>query len=737
MGGRGDDDDRNIVIFPSSEEVPPALSQTLAKDESVILLVYGDLDGDRPGRKGVALTDKRLLIFNERLEDCFDLANVNNASLRTYINTCVLVLDTAEGPKTPVAFTRARLEDFEKLVTTINNIVVGKVPLDVLRRYLSEEKQYLERRQIESRRLIIRLLGLLKPALPLIAVGIVIAVASRLIGLAPPYLMKILIDDVLSPNGHVDLLPLILVGLLAVNIATTILNTADNYLTTKLNIRVANLLRSVIFQKFQELSLKTYDKFSSGSLFSRIIDDAGRVQMFLTGPFKMMFINSAMIIFIGVALVWLNPSLTLIALLPIPVTVIGSEIYRRLASKYYHRVWRKWSRIISIVSEHINSILLVKSFGREPILRERFEGYLSEFEEANLSAFKFEQKIWPAVGLSFTISNILVWWIGGHQVISGAMSLGSLMAFTSYMWSFYSPIFGLIDNVRNLQMATVAGSRIFEILDIEPDVKEAPDAIPLEIRGDISYNNVWFTYDGIHYALKGVNLKIRRGERVGLVGPSGSGKTTLAKLLLRLYEPQLGTISLDGVDIRKISLESIKRQIAIVLQNPTLFDASIAENIAAGKDKAGPDEIIAAAKSAKAHDFIMRLPEAYDTEVGLYGSRLSGGEKSRIALAAALLKDPAILILDEPTAMLDALTEDEITEELERLTAGRTTIIIAHRLSTLRFVDKIIALDNGKLVEEGTHEELIKRDGLYKKLWDAQLKGLTRTVGVGVDAYAR
>ncbi|MEM2218025.1 MAG: ABC transporter ATP-binding protein, partial [Thermofilaceae archaeon] len=287
-------------------------------------------------------------------------------------------------------------------------------------------------------------------------------------------------------------------------------------------------------------------------------------------------------------------------------------------------------------------------------------------------------------------------------------------------------VFGLIDNIKNLQILSMSASRIFDILDLEPDIIVAPEAKDVEIRGDVAFNNVWFTYDGIHYALRGVDVKIKPGERVGLVGPSGSGKTTLAKLLLRLYEPQLGSITYDGVDAKEVTLDSLKRQVAVVLQNPVLLDTTITENISLGKNRVEPEEIIYAAKLARAHDFIMRFPEAYDFEVGMQGSRLSGGERARVALAAALLKNPKVLILDEPTAALDALTEDEVTEELERLTRGKTTIIIAHRLSTLRFVDRIIVMDKGIIVEEGSHEELLRHDGLYKKLWEAQLKGLTR-----------
>ncbi|RLE98775.1 MAG: ABC transporter ATP-binding protein [Thermoprotei archaeon] len=737
MGMGGDEDDDGIKLYPSSGELPPPLRELLEEGEEVVAVARSDLVGDEYGEKHVVLTNKRLLVLNERLEYEVPLSKITMASLRSYINTCVMALDTDEGPKSVVVFTKARLKAFENLVSLINNLVVGKIPYSLLKRQLLKRvKAEAERKS--SKAVLLRLLGLLKPIAPLLAATIVVAVAMRLVNLIPPYLMKILVDEVLTTRAHVEKLAQIALSLLAVNLVNTALGTLNGYLSTKLNVAVANRLRYKVFSKLQELSLSHYDRFTSGSLFSRVIDDVNRIQWFMTGSFNMIFINAAMIAFIGATLVTLNPWLTAIALLPIPIAILGSAIYRRLAARYYHRLWRRWSRIVSIVSDAINAAILVKSFGKEPTFREKFSESLEEYERAQMDVFKFEQEIWPAVGLAFTASNILVWWMGGLQVLSGAMSLGSLMAFTSYMWMFYTPVFSLLENVKSLQRAAVAANRIFEVLDLEPEVEERPHARDLELGGEVECENLWFTYDGVHYALKGVNLRIRAGERIGLVGPSGSGKTTLVKLLLHLYEPQVGTIRYDGVDVREIKSSSLKRQVAIVLQNPILLDTTIAENIMLGREDASPEEVIAAAKAARAHSFIMRLPEAYDTEVGSRGSRLSGGERARVALAAALLKNPKILILDEPTAALDALTEEEVTEELERLTKGRTTIIIAHRLSTLRFVDRVVVMDEGKIVEEGAHEELLRRGGLYKKLWEAQLKGLTRMSAAAVsEGYAR
>jgi ABC-type bacteriocin/lantibiotic exporter with double-glycine peptidase domain len=727
----------SLKLFPSAHELPDRVKNFLNDGEEVVAVAVTDLVGGDYGEEYVVLTNDRILVVNEKLAEEVPLSKVTAASIRGYINTCVFSVDTDEGSRSLAVFTRGRLAAFDKLVTIINNLVIGKIPYNLLKEQLLSKVQNDQARE-STRTVMVKLLGLLKPISLLLVATIAVAVAIRVVGLVPPYLMKVLVDEVLT-KARADYLPYVIGALLAVNLANTALNTANAYLNTKLNVAVTNTLRGRVYRKLHELSLTHYDMFGSGGLWSRIIDDTNRVQWFLTQAFIPLFINAAMIVFVGATLVTMNAWLTLIVLMPIPVSVVGNIIYRKTASRYYHRLWRKWSRIVSVISDTINAAILVKSYGKEPEFERKFEESQSEFERAQMDVFKFEQQIWPAVGLAFTASSLLVWWFGGNEVLKGKMSLGTIMAFTSYMWMFYSPVFGLIDNVRNLQLLVVAASRLFEILDIEPDVRDAPDAIEVELKGAVECLNVWFTYDGIHYALKGVNLKIAPGERVGLVGPSGSGKTTLAKLLIHLYDPQVGELRYDGIDVKKIKLSSLKRQVAVVLQNPVLLDATIADNIALGKEDAKPEEIIAAAKAARVHELVMKLPEAYDTEVGMQGSRLSGGERARVALAAALLKDPKILILDEPTAALDALTEDEVTEELERLTRGRTTIIIAHRLSTLRFTSRIIVMENGRIVEEGTHEELLKRDGLYKRLWEAQLKGLTRMSGMeaesGVSEY--
>ena len=328
-----------------------------------------------------------------------------------------------------------------------------------------------------------------------------------------------------------------------------------------------------------------------------------------------------------------------------------------------------------------------------------------------------EGLFFPLVGFVMTLGAVGVWWFGGRQILSGSLTLGVLTAFISYTWRFYEPI-GRLSNLSSLLLrASTSAERIFEVFDTRPDVHNSPNAIELPtLNGHIEFDNVSFAYETGETVLKNINLDILPGQRIGLVGPSGAGKTTLAKLILRFYDPTSGKITIDRYDLREVKQEPLRRQIGIVLQEPFLFKGSIAENIAYGQQGAQPEKIIEAAKAANIHDFVLSLPEGYDTDVGERGHRLSGGEKQRVSIARALLKDPRILILDEATSSVDTETESLIQEALDRLMENRTSIIIAHRLSTLKNADKIVVIDHGEIVEEGCHEELIQRGGLYARL---------------------
>ena len=722
-----------MMYYPSAQDMHESIRRTisamLVSDEEIIAIAKSDICHDVSyGNEYLLLTNKRLFVLSlegKVLEETW-LKDVNMATLKAHLGLCVLVLDTRLGVKNVLFFSPSKKRIFEKLVALINDLTLNAIPASEIKANLGKELRLREREG--KRAILIRLLKFMKPFWPLVATAFTISIIARILGLLPPYLMAILIDKVLVPRSNFNLLIEIIAALLGINVISLILRTILNYVNLKLNLKLTYRFRLKLYEKLQFLSLRFYDRYSTGSIISRVSSDVERIKNFLTQGLQSMVMDLIAMASIGVILVTMSPWLTLLALLPIPVSLIGSTLYRRSASKYYHRLWKRWSDMISILSESLSAFILVRSLGREHRMITEFAHRLDRYNTANIEVFKYEQKFWPAIGLSFTLSSLLVWWFGGLQVLRDQLTLGALTAFTSYMWSFYGPINDLLSQVRSIPMVTTSSERIFEILDEDLEVTESPKAKEVQMKGAIEFKDVWFTYDGVHYALRGVSLRIKPGEHIGIVGPSGSGKSTLVKLLLRFYEPQRGRVLIDGVDIRDVKLEALKRQIAIVMQNPVLFDVSIAENIALGKENATLEEIIAAAKAANAHEFIMKLPEAYDTKVGVRGRRLSGGERQRVAIAMALLKDPRILILDEPTSSLDAIAEREVSKAIENLTRGRTTIIIAHRLSTLRNVDRIIVLERGIIVEEGTHAELLRRNGLYKRLFDAQFEGFTRPI---------
>jgi len=322
------------------------------------------------------------------------------------------------------------------------------------------------------------------------------------------------------------------------------------------------------------------------------------------------------------------------------------------------------------------------------------------------------------------MSVVMMWWMGGNEVFSGRLTTGSLITFVSYVSMFYGPIQTISNQFPQIQQSITSAERIFEVLEMEPDIKDDPDAVEFSFKGEIKFENVSFGYDPYTPILKDINLTIHPGETIGIVGPSGSGKTTLIKLLTRFYDPTEGKISIDGVDLKKIKLECLRSQIGIVLQEPDLFYGSIAYNIAYARKDAKPEEIIAAAKAANVHEFAMdpRRHLKYDTNVGTGGRRLSGGERQRVGIARAILSDPKILILDEATSSVDTLTERKIQQAMDNLVEGRTTIIIAHRLSTLKKADRIVVMERGRIVELGSHEDLLRKGGLYSRLYQAQFE---------------
>jgi ATP-binding cassette subfamily B protein len=445
--------------------------------------------------------------------------------------------------------------------------------------------------------------------------------------------------------------------------------------------------------------------------------DVSRLQDFISDGLQEIIRNVLTILIICAILFSINPGLAALVLLPTPFVVWATRYFSRRLHDIYHSLWRRTAGLSSLLADVIPGVRVVKAFAQEKREVDRFEGTSQAILSGELRVAHVRSIFSPLMTFLTSVGGLLIWWVGGLKVIGGTLTLGDFVAFTGYMWQFYGPVESLCQLNNRFQHAATSAERVFEVLDTQPDVADRPDAKPMpRIEGRVEFRNVTFGYEPGKPILKNLSFVVEPGEMIGLAGHSGAGKSTLINLICRFYEVQEGAILIDGHDVRDVTLKSLRDQIGVVLQEPFLFNGSVADNIAYGKPEASRDEVVAAAKAANAHDFILNFPDGYDTFVGERGARVSGGERQRISIARAILRDPRILILDEATASVDTQTESQIQEALERLVKGRTTFAIAHRLSTLKNANRLLIVEKGELAEMGTHDELVAQDGIYANL---------------------
>jgi ATP-binding cassette subfamily B protein len=581
-----------------------------------------------------------------------------------------------------------------------------------------------------------RLLRYLKPfRLQVVLLALLILTASG-VGLVTPYLTRPLVDRVLLPgatageaHGRLVVLTAICIGMLACQLVGLGISIAQGRVASRFTHQLANMLRVDVFQHLEFLGFCYFDKKEIGSLVSRLTQDTLELESALTASAQYLWGNILTVLGIAIVLVTLNWKLFLLAIFPLPLAFIVSQTTFRRMFTLWNRWWYSRGRLYALLTENLIGIRVVKAFAQECQAIERFKQRSDELATAGQTAEQTWMTLSPILTLITGMGALIVWFVGGRMVLSGQISLGTLMTFIAYLTMFFVQ-FQFANRVTEWLGRTLsAAERIFEILDSPADSIPSSKAAPLpRIEGRISFQNVWFGYDKNVPVLKGIDLEVAPGEMIGLVGHSGAGKTTLINLLCRFYDVNSGSLLIDGVDIHKISKRDLRSQIGVVLQDTFLFNTSIAHNIAYGRPHATPLEIMAAAKVANAHQFIVQKADGYDTLVGERGQSLSVGERQRLAIARAILHNPRILLLDEATSSVDAETEHLIQEALERLIAGRTTFSIAHRLSTLRQANRLIVLKQGVIAEVGTHDELLGKKGEFSRLVQIQQRVSTATI---------
>ena len=570
-------------------------------------------------------------------------------------------------------------------------------------------------------RILFRLFQFVRPYWGMTAGDIVLILALTSFRLGPAWFAKLIIDQAV-PQRNLHLLALFVAGLVASSVMTNVLNAVETYLEQFVGQRVIYDLRSALYKHLQSQSMSFYDKNQTGQLMSRVTNDVSQVQFFVTQGVARL-VNIIVTVGINLTILFLiDVKLTLLTLLVAP----GIYYFQRKQSKMmtlFRQVQRRIADLNIIIQENVAGIKLIQAYGREPYEAHRFDTVNSEIRGMRLETSRNFGIVNPGQEFSTMVSSVIILCFGAYQVINGHLSIGSLVAFQSYTLLVWQPLRWQAQVYQMAQQALAAGERIFEILDTPFDVAEKQDAIVLTgLRGEVVLENVSFAYGQGRPLLRNVSFEAQAGETVALVGPSGSGKTTLTNLIPRFYDVTSGRVLIDGHDVRDVTLDSLRSQIGMVLQESFLFNMTIRENICYGRAGATEAEMIAASKAACAHDFIMEFPNGYDTEIGERGTRLSGGQRQRLSIARAILVNPRILILDEATSSVDTRTDYLIQQALDALMRNRTTLVIAHRLSTVQRADQILLVSEGQIVGRGTHRELLATNPIYQQLYEIQFQ---------------
>lgn len=567
-----------------------------------------------------------------------------------------------------------------------------------------------------------RILSYIKPYMGRLLLALLCTCLAAGCNLYLPWIIKDVVDKVLV-DKDVMMLYIIAASIVVVFIIRGVFFYGQTYLMSWVGQKVVIDVRGAVFKKMQRLSLSFYDKNKTGTIMSYVTNDVAALQAAMVDKAVELVTESLVLVGSIAAMLWLDWKLTLFTFCTFPIVLWCMNFFGKKIRRNGGHIQACTAELTSILQEVVASARVVKSFVREDYEIKRFDDQNRANFYANMKNIKLNALLTPTVEFVAAIGVTIVMWYGGMSVINGNITAGALVAFLVYAVNIANPIKRITRVIASIQQALAAGERVFSILDMEEDIRQLPEAEKLpRVQGHVEFNNVSFAYNTEETVISKLSFKVAPGEVVAIVGPSGAGKSTIASLLPRFYDVTEGSIVVDGKDIRKVTLDSLREQVGIVPQETMLFNGSVYDNILYGRLDATREEVIAAAKAANAHDFIMELPEGYDTMLGDRGVNISGGQRQRISIARAILKNPQILILDEATSALDTESERVVQEALDRLMVGRTSFVIAHRLSTIKNADRILVMEKGCLVEDGSHDELMAKDGLYAHLYKIQYR---------------
>ena len=736
-----------VASPPIQEKKPGIRAQPVPTPEAhsgdeVLLRHVADLVPEHDhcfGMREVCVSRNRVAVYDEAGDEILSVPMTRIRSARTepLVGGARLEL-TTDGGVIPIAeFTASAAARFSEMARGIEQLARGEVlcvkweaertRCDRCERLLPEKDGRCAA-CVRRGAVLMRILSYMAPYRSAAAIVMITTLGATLATLVNPLFTKVIADHVLNPTTPVsarDGMPLLLLytgGLLASLAASSVCTMIKGWYVAYLSGVIARDIRAHVYRALEHLQLTFYDRKQIGSITSRVTQDTDRIWGFLVEGVP--YLVTAVLMLLGTAVVgmWMNWKLALAILAPVPLIGAAGILCWKPMSTLFHKVGQKWGRFHTHLNESMHGIRMVKAFVQE-------EGELAKFSRRNgelADSGILADRRWYLFsgGMMFLTGwgTLINWSYGGYLVLTGELTFGTLLAANQLLWQVYGPLQWFAQVNQWFSRAMAGAERIFEVIDQQPEAYERTDAVLMpELRGAVCFDNVRFGYDKSNPVLKDIQLDVQAGEMIGLVGKSGAGKSTTVSLLCRFYEADAGSLRIDGVDIKDINLRDLRRQIGIVPQEPFLFNGTVAENIAYGKPGAAREDVMAAARAACAHEFIVAKPDGYDTQVGEKGAKLSGGERQRVAIARAILHDPKILILDEATSSVDVETERKIQQATANLVRGRTTFAIAHRLSTLRNADRLVVLEKGKIVEVGTHSELLEKQGEFYKLVQTQV----------------